>query len=174
MYIEDIASAYKEEGLKFTVNDEEQSITFKMNTQLSPSVPFTARIINERTVLFTTHSPMNVPKEKREAVSSYLTRANYGLLVGNFEMDFYDGELNYTVAGCYEEGQSLSYEVIRRLTYVGFNMFDTYMSGVFAIIYAGKDPAEAYREVAEKRAARIRALEDADDSGQEDDLEEEE
>ncbi len=147
MYIEDIASVYEDEGLNFSTDDENQLIHFRMDTEVSPDVLFRVRIVNSRTVLFETKLPMNIPEKSREAVSSYLTRANYGLLVGCFQMDFDDGELTYNAAGCHDDDDALSDDVIRRLTYVGFNMFDRYIPGVFAIVYSGKEPAKAYEDV---------------------------
>src|SRR4030081_1049823 len=38
---------------------------------------------------------VNVPEDKRAAMAEYLTRANYGLYIGNFEMDYSDGEIRY-------------------------------------------------------------------------------
>ena len=35
------------------------------------------------------------PEEKRMAIAEFLTRANYGLRIGNFELDFSDGEIRY-------------------------------------------------------------------------------
>src|SRR5688500_12466181 len=39
--------------------------------------------------------PTIVPQEKQREVMEYLTRANYGLSIGNFEMDLRDGEIRY-------------------------------------------------------------------------------
>lgn len=147
MYIEDIAQVYEEEELNFATDEEEQRIRFKMNTKVSPDVSFTARIVNETTALFTTILPMNIPEAKRDAVALYLNRANWGLLLGNFEMDPNDGELCYRVAGCFEENEPLADEIVRRMTYVGFNMFDKYVPGVFAIVYGNKGPVKAYEEI---------------------------
>jgi hypothetical protein len=36
-----------------------------------------------------------VPEAKRQAMAEFLTRAKYGLCMGNFEMDFGDGEVRY-------------------------------------------------------------------------------
>jgi hypothetical protein len=37
--------------------------------------------------------PTNVPAAKRAAVAEFLTRANFGLVIGNFEMNMDDGEV---------------------------------------------------------------------------------
>src|SRR5215212_5325423 len=39
-----------------------------------------------------------VPPERREAVALLLTRANYGIYLGNFEMDLDDGEIRFKVS----------------------------------------------------------------------------
>jgi len=167
MYIEDIAALYEEEELKFHIDEEEQRIDFKMRTVASPDVQFTVLIVNDTTVMFKTRLPMNIPEQNRDAVSCYLSRANYGLLLGGFQMDYDDGELSYVISGCHEENESLSDYVILRYTYLGFNMFDDYIPGVFAIIYGGKNPGEAYenvsREIKERRMRLSQELEDDED-----------
>ena len=145
-----IAEVYKAENLNFSTEEERGLIRFSMNTEASPDVRFTARVVNPRTALFTTILPMNIPEKNRAAVSEYLTRVNYTLLLGNFQMDLADGELSYTSVGVFEEESGLPDSVVTRLTYVGFNMFDKYIPGVFAIIYGGRTAEEAFQEIESK------------------------
>ncbi len=142
-----VKQVYEAEELNFSTDEERGMIRFSMNTEVSPDVRFVARIVNPRTALFTTILPMNIPENKREAVSEYLTRVNYVLLLGNFQMDMSDGELSYKSVGVFEPEQGLADSIVTRLTYVGFNMFDKYMPGVFAILYGGKSAAEAFDEI---------------------------
>ena len=148
--ITSIAQVYQAEDLNFSTDEERGIIRFSMNTQASPDVRFTARMVNPRTALFTTILPMNITEKNRGAVSDYMTRVNYTLLLGNFQMDLTDGELSYKAVGVFEEETGLPDSVVTRLTYVGFNMFDKYLPGVFAILYGGKTPAEAFDEVNSK------------------------
>lgn len=145
-----IAQIYEAENLNFETAEEHGQIRFSMNTQASPDVRFTVRLVNPRTALFTTVLPIYVPEKSRAAVSEYITRVNYTLLLGNFQMDMSDGELSYKTVGVFEEETGLEDTVVTRLTYVGFNMFDKYMPGVFAIIYGGKTALEAFTEVESK------------------------
>ena len=62
-------------------------------------------------------------------------------------MDFSDGELVYQAVGVFEEETGLPDSVVVRLTYIGFNMFDKYVPGIFSIVYGGKDPKEAFDEI---------------------------
>lgn len=145
-----IAEVYKAENLNFSTEEERGLIRFSMNTEASPDVRFTARVVNPRTALFTTILPMNIPEKNRAAVSEYLTWVNYTLLLGNFQMDLSDGELSYKSVGVFEEESGLPDSVVTRLTYVGFNMFDKYIPGVFAIVYGGRTAEEAFQEIESK------------------------
>jgi len=79
---------------------------------------------------------------KRQAVAEFLTRVNFGLFIGNFEMDFSDGELRYKTAIDVQDGQ-LTQEMIRKLVYSNVMMMDKYLPGIMSIIYAGTAPVEA-------------------------------
>lgn len=88
----------------------------------------------------------NVPVDKRPAVAEFLTRANYGLTLGNFEMDFADGEIRYKTSVDVEGGQ-LTTRMIKTLVYVNVLMMDKYLPGIMSVIYAGTPPAEAVAKV---------------------------
>ena len=47
-------------------------------------------------VLYLFH-PLTILEPLRKTAAEFITRANYGLPIGNFEMDFSDGELRYKV-----------------------------------------------------------------------------
>ncbi|MBN1178254.1 MAG: YbjN domain-containing protein [Anaerolineae bacterium] len=93
-------------------------------------------------VIFYSVMESNVPPEKRGAVAEYLTRANYGLYIGNFEMDFSDGEVRYKTSVDVEGGY-LTHQMIKTLVYVNVMMMDKYLPGIMAVVYADKSPEEA-------------------------------
>lgn len=58
-----------------------------------------ARVMEaERRVVFYSVHPEPVAPAARAAAAEYLTRVNYGLSAGNFEMDFDDGEVRFRTA----------------------------------------------------------------------------
>ena len=88
----------------------------------------------------------NVPPDKRQAVAEFLTRANYGLIIGNFEMDFSDGEVRYKTSVDVEGGQ-LTLQMIKTLVYLNVLMMDKYLPGIMSVIYADVPPAEAIARI---------------------------
>jgi hypothetical protein len=93
-------------------------------------------------IVFYSVSPVIVPVEKRQAMAEFLTRANYGLIIGNFEMDFDDGEMRYKT-GIDVEGAEPNTELIRSLAYANVMTMDRYLPGALSVIYGDASPAEA-------------------------------
>ena len=92
---------------------------------------------------------VRIPADKRQAIAEYITRANYGLNIGNFEMDFSDGEVRYKTSIDVEGGQ-LTSKMVKNLVYVCVLMLDKYQPGIMAVIYGGKKPEDAVAEIEKK------------------------
>ena len=67
--------------------------------------------------LFYVLAPVKAPEEARPAVAEFITRANYGMRIGNFEMDYSDGEVRYKSSLDFE-GTTLSPEWIKHAIYI--------------------------------------------------------
>jgi hypothetical protein len=96
--------------------------------------------------LFYAVAPVKVPDEVRTAVAEYLTRANYGLRIGNFEMDYADGEVRYKSSVDFE-GQTLTSDLIRNAIYPAVHTMDRYLTGLLRTSFGGATPHEAIEEV---------------------------
>lgn len=104
--------------------------------------------INEELSIFLFYSvaTSNVPEERRIAASEYITRANYGLRIGNFELDFSDGEFRFKSSFDFE-GETLSTKMLRNAIYPAVQTMDRYLPGMMKVIYGDKPPAEAIAEI---------------------------
>lgn len=100
----------------------------------------------KRLLVFYSELESRVPEGRRDAVARFLARANYGLMIGNFEIDLEDGEVRYKSGLCAEGGE-VSAEAVRRVVYVNLVMMDRYFPGLMSVIYADADPDEAIRKL---------------------------
>jgi hypothetical protein len=89
---------------------------------------------------------VNTPEDKRAAMAEFITRANYGLYLGNFEMDYRDGEIRYKTS-IDVEGGTLTAPLIKSLVYANVALMDRYLPGIMSVIYAGTDPQEAITKI---------------------------
>jgi hypothetical protein len=91
-------------------------------------------------------APIKAPEERRPAMAEFITRANYGMIIGNFELDFSDGEVRYKTA-IDVEGDELSFALIKSLVYANVLTMDRYTKGIMAVAFGGVEPAEAIKMV---------------------------
>jgi hypothetical protein len=96
--------------------------------------------------IFYAVATLKVPEDLRLAVAEYITRANYGLRIGNFEMDFSDGEVRYKSGIDFEDATITTY-LIRNTVYPAVHTMDHYMPGLMKVIYGGVTPLVAIEEM---------------------------
>ena len=96
----------------------------------------------EEQFIFYSIYPELVSEDKRFTIAELLTRINYGLVIGNFEMDFNDGEIRYkTSIGV--EGDILTYQIIKRLVYANVAIMDHYLPNIRAVMDENISPEDA-------------------------------
>jgi hypothetical protein len=98
--------------------------------------------------IFYSVCPINIPQEKRDAVAEYLSRANYGLMIGNFEIDFNDGEVRYKTSLDVEDSV-LTQALIHNLVYANVFMMDRYTPGIMEVVYGNVFPLDAIKKIEE-------------------------
>ena len=96
--------------------------------------------------LFYCVAPVRVPSEVRPAVAEYLTRANYGLRIGNFELDYSDGEVRFKSSINFE-GEDLNFGMLRNALYPAVHTLDRYLPGLLRVSFGGATPLEAIEEI---------------------------
>ena len=89
--------------------------------------------------------PDGVPADRRSEMAMFLTRVNYGLKMGNFEMDLDDGELRFKTS--IDVGaEPLSPALARPLFMSNLTTFSLYLDGITAVIQ-GEDFETAYAAI---------------------------
>ena len=89
------------------------------------------------------------PLDQRPQLAWFLTRANYGLNIGNFELDLGDGQVRYkTSVDIDGTTDSLSPDLFRNLVYPNVLTMDRYLPGIMQISFnANANPEEVIRDI---------------------------
>ena len=96
--------------------------------------------------LFYSACPVFAPESKRAQAAEYITRANQGLYLGNFELDYDDGEIRYKT--CIDvEGHELVSPLIKQLVRSNISMMDLYLPGIMKVIYTDTSPEKEIKEI---------------------------
>jgi len=101
----------------------------------------------QKQVLILSIIPTLVPESHRLRIAEFIARANYGLIIGNFELDFEDGELKYKTSNFYDDTFPASEEVFIRNLFTNFQMMERYFPGIMAVIYANITPQTAINQI---------------------------
>jgi hypothetical protein len=91
-------------------------------------------------------APEAVPESLRAAAAEFLCRANYGLHIGNFELDWSDGEVRYKSSLDFE-GEILTANWIKHAIYPAVETMDQYWPGLEDVIQGGIVPEEAIAQI---------------------------
>jgi len=90
--------------------------------------------------------PINTPETKNLAIAEFIARANFGMIIGNFELDFTDGQIRYKTS-IDVEGANLTFLQIKRLVYANVMMMDQYLPGIISVIDGDVEPKDAIAQI---------------------------
>jgi hypothetical protein len=143
---ESLVDYLTEDDWKFSVVKEETAVTLNFRGEAGSWQCFAN--VDEERQWFTFYSilPSNIVEEKRDDVAEFITRANYGLVIGNFEMDYDDGEVRYKTSVDIEGGE-LTPKMIENLMRANLMTMDRYFPGIMSVVYGDCDPAEAVADI---------------------------
>jgi hypothetical protein len=106
-----------------------------------------AKALDDRDIfLFYSVFPVQAPKKKRRIVSDLLARINFGLLIGNFELNFDTGEIFFKTSINVTE-YKLSQTLIRNLVYTNLITMDKYTPSILAVLEQKAKPEEAIEAI---------------------------
>lgn len=96
-------------------------------------------------LVFYSICPIPVPREKISIAAEYISRVNFGLPVGNFEIDFDDGEIRFRTSADFED-IDVSLEMVHHLFYINVAAMDRYIAGIQDVL-VGATPRDALQKL---------------------------
>ena len=137
----DLRTLFRENGWPFS-DVRGAPVLFSELSGILGRWKFYAQVVEEQDlILLYSVCPFRVPEDRRSEVSEFLTRANYGLAAGNFELDFADGEVRYKTA-LQRHVDGLDAATLKRAVRANGIAMETYLPGVGAVI-TGTAPVPA-------------------------------
>jgi hypothetical protein len=96
--------------------------------------------------------PMSATEDTMAAVAEFAARANSGLIIGNFELDYSDGQIGFKTA-VDVEGAALTPALVQRLVHTNVVTMDRYLPGIVSVILGHNSPDDAVAAVLSQGAA---------------------
>ncbi len=145
--IKELAGYLEQDGMRFTLREDEPAIeaAFRLKS-LSADVRLLAADAPLRLCALVA-LPLIVPEDRRPAMAEAVTRANYGMWLGNFDLGMSDGRLGFRIAIPVADG-TLTLEQFRYLIGIALSTVDRYHRAFCRLVYADDlSPAEVIAEV---------------------------
>lgn len=99
-------------------------------------------------------APSTCPADRRAAVAEFVARANWGLPMGNFELDMDDGSVRFKSSVDYEN-VGLTQELVRNTFAPAAFTMDRYLEGLLAVMYGSKAPADIIHAIESDSAGDV-------------------
>lgn len=143
-----ITSHLQANEIKYQLNEPEGRVEFFLASE-DIVLPVTIRVLAElEQVLVHVYYPTIVPVDRRMMVAEFLMRANYGLRLGNFEMDLDDGEVRFK-ASVDVEGGELTDPMVYNLIRTAVGLSNRYHPGIMALCFSDSTPREEIYRIEE-------------------------
>lgn len=100
----------------------------------------------EEQVLVYSIASFLVPEARRRDMAELLTRANFNMVIGNFELGYDSGEVRFKTS-LDVEGSLLDAALLERLIDVNLAMMDRYLPAVTAVLEGTASPSQATEQI---------------------------
>lgn len=132
----------QEDEWKFTRLEGEDTIVLTFNCANATYLCYAQARETHQQIVFYTIYPIRAPEEKRLLAAEFTARVNYGLVLGNLELDMNDGEMRYKTSADVGSGE-FSLALLRSLMQINLSTADRYYPAFTALLYSGASPADA-------------------------------
>lgn len=121
--------------IKFKINSKVQSVTLII-------------IVRDNNFSILATIPISADEDHRLAAAEFLTRANFNMRIGNFELNMLDGEIRFkTYSQVPDPTVPLPEKFIGNAIFLPLNMIERYADGLLAVLFDFKTPKEAIDEI---------------------------
>ena len=132
-------------GILATFEDKNGVGVFTVRMKLRCRLQSAQMVVLVREDSFSTITtlPLTADTDHRLAMAEYLTRANWGMRNGNFELNMDDGEIRYkSYVHVGQEKPDMG--AARLATLLPFLMIDRYGDGLIDVLFGFRTPREAF------------------------------
>ena len=141
-------AAFEERGIEWQETTDDEVIRAEVLGENGSWAVFAVAREREGRCTVYAQAPWNTPEEQRAEMAEAITRINFGLPLGNFEMDFADGEVRFKTSLDIGE-ERLTTTLFEGLFEPNMATMDHYLPALEAVRDGRASPADAVRAVEE-------------------------
>lgn len=96
--------------------------------------------------LFYSQCPIQIPSDRWAAIAEFLTRANYGIPIGNFEINLDNGDIRFKT-GINIEDDRLSPALFKGIVQANLDMMTQYLPGITRVGLESASPIQVIKNL---------------------------
>ncbi|MEG3973030.1 MULTISPECIES: YbjN domain-containing protein [unclassified Microcoleus] len=140
--LQSIADFFTAENKSFIRVQGEQILQMAVGGQNGKLTCY-AQVIEEQSLfIFYSICPIKAPESQRQALAEFLTKINYDLIIGNFQLDLTSGQIRYKTSIDVSDS-TLSTTQIKNLVYTNITMMDSHLPEILSVINNSPPPLDA-------------------------------
>ncbi|NES86249.1 MAG: YbjN domain-containing protein [Moorea sp. SIO2B7] len=143
---EAIIDFFKAEEWQFQIIQEQQTLRLIFKGNNGQWDCYARAREKQQQFVFYSICPIKILDSKIQAIAEFIARANYGMIIGNFELNFTNGEIRYKTS-IDVQGDLISSALIKQVVYANVTMMDEYLPGILAVVDKDVSSAEAIAEI---------------------------
>lgn len=116
----------------FEAVPDQRTLSFASKGRCGPWTTYVQAFEAERQVAAYGVVPFSIGPAQRQIAAELVTRINFGLVIGNFELDFADGEARCKTSVAFEGGE-LAASLIAQLVQANLALMDGYLPAFVAV-----------------------------------------
>ena len=136
----------KAQDWRADIDEETKEIVFSIRGENGQFMCIAFVVEGETIFSFYSVCGVFVPESKRSLFAEFLTRVNYGRIIGNFEMDFDDGEVRYKTSFDYQD-VNVNSTVIDNLINANIVSMDKAIPSIMGLIYGSLVIEDAVKNI---------------------------
>jgi hypothetical protein len=144
--LKNVLEYFASKGWPVDADEEEALLRLQYRTRDGDWSLYVRADSERKQVMFYSVLPGKIPQERRPAVAEFLTRANFGLNIGNFEMDWEDGEVRFRTSVALGN-QDLDLSLTDSLVSANLIIMEDHLAGIRNVASAQESPKEALAKI---------------------------
>ena len=97
--------------------------------------------------IFLSYCAVQAFQNKIEEVGEFINRVNYGLIIGDFEVNYESGKIRFKTSMYYDDTFPPSPSLIENTLITNLFMMDRYLPGFMGVLYGSISPVAAIKEI---------------------------
>lgn len=144
----EMVKKFMDEG-KWKYEYDEETHTIRTGTKMKCKLQALQMGIrfNENGYLTVATPILDAKEDYRADIAEYITRANFGMINGNFEMDYRDGQVRFKLYTNYKGLDDFSEDIIEESFAIPILMFERYGDGLAALLLGFSTPEDEINKV---------------------------